>query len=259
MKHKPPEIRIKTLAEIDMEFFRQNKITLKGTAERPADDEMTDYIDLDFEMPNDRTECDKPQPNKRSRVKSRIIGAFFYTFLIIILAGAFFLVGGQDESGTPRHYAGFSVMRVLTRSMQSEIPQNSLIVTQRVDPDDLQVGDDITFLLDAETVVTHRIVTIYENHEGSNERAFQTQGTENIMPDHRLVIPDNIIGRVVWSNYIIGRVMTLIQDNLIISGTLAAMIIAFIASMRLIFGKKQEKANPNKKRKNITPKRLISE
>jgi len=170
---------------------------------------------------------------------SPVIGVLVYALMAFVVLGVFIINGIGDDAS--RDVFGFSAMRVLTRSMQSELPQDSLIITRRVDPDTLQVGDDISFFLDENTIVTHRIVAVHYNHEGSGERAFQTQGIENRMPDHQLVIPENIIGRVIFNNLTIGRIATIIQENLIISGILAVMIIGLFASMRMIFSKKPEK------------------
>jgi len=191
---------------------------------------------------------DSPKRSVYGRIwHSPVIGVLVYSLMALAVV-AVFLFNGSGE-GVPRDLFGFSAMRVLTRSMQSEIPQHSLIVTRRVDPNSLQVGDDITFFLDETTVVTHRIVTVYYDHEGSGERAFQTQGIENRMPDHQLVIPDNIIGRVVFNNLAIGRAFTFVQSNLLVSGILAAMILGLFVSMRMVFGGKTAKP----------PKQLITE
>jgi len=173
----------------------------------------------------------------RSLWHSNIVGIVMYSLMALVVA-AVFLLNGSGE-GAPRDLFGFSAMRVLTGSMQGEIPQNSLIITRRVDPNILQVGDDITFFLNEDTVVTHRIVTVHYDFENSAQRAFQTQGIENRMPDSDLVIPENIVGRVIFSNLTIGRAAYFIQENLLICGLLAALILGLFVSMRMIFGNKR--------------------
>ena len=227
---------VKSLAEIDASFWNDDRF-------REPEDIV--YFDFDAKIKElfgkYRSASEDSRP---TNAKSRISGILFYTTLALIVLGVFFFASGPGEAGAPRNFLGYSGMTVLTRSMQSEIPEDSLVITRRVDPNTLRVGDDITFFLDESTVVTHRIVTIYHDHEGSGERAFQTQGIENSIPDHQLVIPDNIIGRVIFSNLTIGRVFTILQDNLLIGGILATMVLGLFVSMNMIFKGKQEEFEP---------------
>ncbi|MCL2866053.1 MAG: hypothetical protein FWE25_11010, partial [Lachnospiraceae bacterium] len=105
----------------------------------------------------------KQDEQKSKDVKSHLGGIFFYLILIGIVVVVFFLTR-EEEAGIPRHIAGFSVMRVLTGSMQSEIPQHSFIITRQVDPQEIRVGDDITFLVSETRTMTHRVILIYEDY-----------------------------------------------------------------------------------------------
>ena len=102
-------------------------------------------------------------------------GTIFYLVLFSMLIGVFLITQSNNESDLPRHVGGFSIMRVLTRSMQSEIPQNSLIVVRRVDPNRLRIGDDITFMITEDRVNTHRIIEVIEYVEEFGGPAFRTQ------------------------------------------------------------------------------------
>ncbi|MCL2865550.1 MAG: signal peptidase I [Lachnospiraceae bacterium] len=168
----------------------------------------------------------KAQPQKRSG------GFLFYISLVVILVSVFFLTRGND-AGIPRHLMGFSVMRILTTSMQSELPQHSLIITRQVDPAEIQIGDDLTFMVDENTTFTHRVILIYENYLESGQRGFQTQGVENARPDSSIVRPENIIGRVVWHSFLIGRTMYFIREHVLLIGIFAALLIAFITTVKL--------------------------
>ena len=105
------------------------------------------------------------------------------------------------SDGAPRSLAGYSGMIVLTESMQSEIPKGSLVIAQQVDPETLQIGDDITYMANQTTSVTHRIVGINENYENTGQRAFQTQGIMNDQPDSQPVPAVNVVGKVVFHSY----------------------------------------------------------
>lgn len=94
--------------------------------------------------------------------------------LIVLVVSVAFLKGG--DSGAPKSLAGFSTFTVLTGSMQDEIPQGSLVITQQTDPRELKIGDDITYLSSPTTTVTHRIVGIIENYKDTGQRAFENAG-----------------------------------------------------------------------------------
>ncbi|MCL2865745.1 MAG: signal peptidase I, partial [Lachnospiraceae bacterium] len=169
--------------------------------------------------------------------KSWIGGMLFYGFLIAALVIVFF-VTREEEAGVPRHIAGFSAMRVLTGSMQSEIPQHSFIITRQVDPREIRVGDDITFMVSETRTVTHRVILIYEDYQDTGQRGFQTQGIENPTPDGEIVRPENIVGRVVWHNLFFGQVLHFIGEHVLVVGIFVALLIAFIGTMRIVFRRK---------------------
>ncbi|MCL2865265.1 MAG: signal peptidase I [Lachnospiraceae bacterium] len=178
-------------------------------------------------------EKEKNIQNKKARMR----GVLFYIFLVVILVAVFFLTR-EEAAGVPRHIAGLSAMRVLTGSMQSEIPRDALIVTRQVDPQEIRVGDDITFMVSETTTMTHRVVLIYEDYRDTGQRGFQTQGVENPSPDREIVRPENIVGRVVWHNLLLGRAMFFIRENVIAIGIFVALLIAFVAMMRIVLKRK---------------------
>ena len=89
------------------------------------------------------TEKEPDKPERTKKHAGKWIGDIaFYLFLIVLVVSAALLKGG--DSGAPKSLAGFSMFTVLTGSMQDEIPQGSLVITQQTDPSELKIGDDIT-------------------------------------------------------------------------------------------------------------------
>jgi len=184
------------------------------------------------EAPADTTAPNTDDGKKRSRTWTFIRGFLFYFTLAAIVFGAFLFSG--DPTGPPQDIAGFSAMTVLTRSMQSELPQHSLIVTHKVDPQRIQIGDDITFLTPNNSTITHRVIEILENHHNSGMRSFRTQGIENANPDTELVLAQNVIGRVIFHNLTIGRTVHLIRNNVLIAGIGLALLALVIVLTKLL-------------------------
>ena len=157
----------------------------------------------------------KPKHSAKSRPKKgragKIIGeVVFYGLLLLLIVAALFVRTTSD--GAPKSLAGYSGMIVLTESMQSEIPKGSLVIAQQVDPETLQIGDDITYMANQTTSVTHRIVGIIENYEGTGQRAFQTQGIMNSEPDKQMVPAANVVGKVVFHSETLGVVASFISS-----------------------------------------------
>ena len=107
---------------------------------------------------------------------------------------------------------GLQVYSVLSGSMEPEYPVGSLIYVKAVDYKELKVGDPITFLLDENTVVTHRIIEVLTDEEDPNTIRFFTQGDANGIPDAKSVHYKNIIGTPVFTIPYMGYVSNYIQN-----------------------------------------------
>jgi signal peptidase len=167
----------------------------------------------------------------------------FYLVLAMIVVAAFSMRG----DGAPRSLFGFSLFTVLTTSMQSEIPKDSLVLDRQVDPAGIQIGDDVTYLREADnSTVTHRVIGIYENYGDSGLRAFQTQGIENSEPDEDVVFSDNIVGKVIFHNYEIGAFLRYVQDNPLPVLLFAAILLGLAFTLRRLFGTPKEPKEPGK-------------
>lgn len=146
---------------------------------------------------------DTRQENKKE--KWSLADAFFYISLIVLVVAVLLVKSGGG--GAPVSVFGVSLQNVLTSSMQDEIPKDSLVVTFRTDPETLEIGDDITYLRDENTAITHRIVGIMEDYQGDGQRAFETQGIMNNEIDKYPVPAVNVVGKVIFHNYTMGLVM----------------------------------------------------
>lgn len=191
-------------------------------------------LEEEFTMP-------PPSTDRTARKKSRIVGFIFYTLVAAIVLGAYFFTG-DNSLAPPRPILGFAAMTVLTRSMQDEIPQESLIIIREVDPNAIQIGDDITFLVSDSVTVTHRVVDIFPNYADSGARGFQTQGVNNDRPDTDIVLAEAVLGRVIFHNLFLGRAVTIIRDFALLIAIFAVLLIALVTVIRMIFTK-DPKAN----------------
>ena len=111
---------------------------------------------------------------------------------------------------------GFSILRVLTGSMEPEIPENALLLVRKTDPETLKAGDVISFyspdpLLDG-ALNTHRILRV--EREGDRLQ-FITKGDANPAEDQQRVSEDSVVGKVVFVSTAIGKLVRLISNPLV--------------------------------------------
>ena len=106
---------------------------------------------------------------------------------------------------------GLQVFTVLSGSMEPTYHTGSLIYVKDVDPMELKSGDVITFLLDEDTVATHRIVEVVPDEEDASVIRFRTKGDANDAEDGSLVHYKNVIGSPVFTIPYLGYVANYIQ------------------------------------------------
>ena len=134
----------------------------------------------------------------------KILNSLTTIIVVMVVILAIMLVGVR--------LFGLQVYSVLSGSMEPEYPVGSLIYVKKVDYKELNVGDPITYLLDEDTVVTHRIIEVLIDEEDSNTIRFFTQGDANGIPDAKSVHYKNIIGTPVFTIPYMGYVSNYIQN-----------------------------------------------
>ncbi len=96
-------------------------------------------------------------------------------------------------------------LTVLSGSMEPTYDPGDVVIVREVDPDELKVGDVITFqpVSDDPQLTTHRIIEIAYGSEG---QSFVTQGDNNGAPDLEPVTAEQVKGEVWYSVPVVGYV-----------------------------------------------------
>ena len=121
--------------------------------------------------------------------------------LVVLLA--LLLVGAR--------IVGLQVFTVLSGSMEPTYHTGSLIYVKKVDPYTIREGQPITFMLDENTVATHRVVGIVSDEADASVIRFRTKGDANEAEDGSLVHYKNVIGTPVFTIPYLGYVADYIQ------------------------------------------------
>ena len=133
---------------------------------------------------------------------------------------------------------GYQVFNVVSGSMEPTYSVGDLIYVKEVDPELIQVGDPITFVLNEDLVVaTHRVIEI----DGENRR-FYTKGDANDTADAAPVHYNNVIGVPKLRIPLLGYVSNYIQHppGSYIAVAIGALLIAAVFLPDLL--KKENKA-----------------
>lgn len=119
--------------------------------------------------------------------------------VVLVILMAILLVGLR--------LVGLQTYTVLSGSMEPTYPVGALLYVREVEPEEVEVGQPITFVLnEALVVATHRVVEI----DAENQH-FYTKGDANDAPDASPVHFNNLIGVPVFSIPYLGYISNFIQ------------------------------------------------
>ena len=145
--------------------------------------------------------------------------------LVVLLA--LLLVGAR--------VVGLQVFTVLSGSMEPTYHTGSLIYVKKVDPYTIKEGQPITFMLDENTVATHRVVGIVPDEEDPTVIRFRTKGDANEAEDGSLVHYKNVIGTPVFSIPKLGYLANYIQHPpgtyVAVSAGAAVLLLMFLPEL----------------------------
>ena len=125
---------------------------------------------------------------------------------------------------------GLQVFTVLSGSMEPAYHTGSLIYVKDVDPAEIKAGQVITFMLNENTVATHRVVEVVPDEADTSVIRFRTKGDANDTVDGSLVHYKNVIGTPVFTIPYLGYIANYIQKppGLYIAISIGAIILLLV-------------------------------
>ena len=139
---------------------------------------------------------------------SNIFKVASYCVFGLIIALSLFVLALRFVGETPSIF-GYSFYYVLTESMEPEINAGDLILCKQVEPDQLKVGDTITYLGEKGElrgkVITHKIIEI-------NGDSFVTQGVANNVADPA-INSSQILAKYVATIPLAGALFSIINSK----------------------------------------------
>lgn len=132
---------------------------------------------------------------------------------------------------------GYRAIIVIGGSAEPDIHYHSIIVTAKYKPEDLKIGDYVTFTNSGQVNTTHKIVSIdlendiivcRGNQYNQETGQYEEQNTEQVIKYK------NIIGKVIYTNYILGTTIWTIRSNMfVLVGLLACIMLLLIVKEQM--------------------------
>ena len=146
---------------------------------------------------------------------------------------------------------GLQVFSVLSGSMEPTYHTGSLIYVKDVDYTRLKAGDVITFMVNEDTIATHRIVEVVPDEEDPGVLRYRTKGDANEAEDGSLVHYKNVIGTPVFTIPKLGYFASYIQHPpgtyVAISAGAFILLLLFLPELIGAIIGKDEKPKPPEK------------
>lgn len=162
--------------------------------------------------------------NKYFQIPYKIIKTII--FLVLICYLAFIII--QRVSGNQSVF-GYRLFSVATGSMVPDYNIDDVLAIKDVNPDELQVGDDITYLGNKQDVngriVTHRIISIEEKN---GKKEYVTKGINNSVEDPTIEA-NQIYGKVI------GKVPIITEINHIVKNQYGFFFLIFLPLVIVVF------------------------
>ena len=197
---------------------------------------------------------------KKKRISSEndkmgltILGVFLCAILIpLLFCNISLIIQGYQNPNVVPGIKGYKPMMVLTDSMAPTIKSGDLIIIKEIDPNNLKVGDIITFFDPAgngQSTVTHTIKSICTEN---GKLMFETQGDNNNAPDRLLVESEAVVGVYLFRLPMIASVAMFMQ-------TVPGLILCIFAPLGIFIWRDLRRRRLYEKEYNSKTQALIAE
>ena len=146
---------------------------------------------------------------------------------------------------------GLQVFTVLSGSMEPTYHTGALIYVKEVDYKEIEPGQVITFMLDEDTIATHRVVEVVPDNEDPSVLRYKTKGDANDAEDGSLVHYKNVLGSPVFTIPYLGYLANFIQHppGMYIAISVGAILLILVFLPDILFDDEEEKEKSKKEKK----------
>ena len=135
---------------------------------------------------------------KVARAAKKVCGALWWVALAVLAAVMFSIIGAKMQGKVPR-ILGYSVVKIISGSMEDTIPEGTYILVKKIAPEDVKRDDVICFYSSDPAISglpnTHRVVK--DPIITDNGIEYVTMGDANAGEDKYTAKGEDLIGRYV--------------------------------------------------------------
>ena len=188
----------------------------------------------------------------------KIIAGILWWSLTAIVVIVIFTIMSAKLKGEVPYFFGYSVMNIVSGSMEDTIPEGSYILVKKTDPEEIRKGDIICFYSDDPAIKgypnTHTVVE--DPIQGENGLEFVTKGDANPLKDTETAKGDKLIGRYVTNLNLLTSFSKALEGNgiIVISIVLLGLCAAFMIATAFIKTSAKDSNDDSEEKINDDPK-----
>lgn len=190
---------------------------------------------------NDEPKIDNTARTQTQRKTGNRLLSFIWNILVKLVTIAIIFISiiivVQKVTNNQEAFLGFRIFRVQTGSMTPKYQVGDVILVKEVNPDSIQIGDDVTYQGKVGSMkgmlVTHRVIDI---EEVDGKRIFHTKGIANNSEDP--VVSEEQINGVVQTKMYILSLICMLLNNKYVFYFCGILPLTIYVAFRLFRGKK---------------------
>ena len=132
----------------------------------------------------------------------KIVFKILYQILIIMCVLLIAIIVFQKITDSNRSIGGYRIFRVITGSMEPEYDIGQVVISKQIDPNDINVGDDIVYLGTYGEyngkIIMHEVVAIDKDENGNLN--FHAKGLHSSSVEDPQIKPHQIYGIVKFKS-----------------------------------------------------------
>ena len=156
-----------------------------------------------------KTEINKNK-SRKNVLKTVLSKILYIMFLIMVIYNIIFLINSTITKKDYLSIFGISINTMNSDKMKPEIFKNSIIISKTVESNELEVGDNITYVVSNEIITSKIVNIIYKD----NEEKYITKYIQTYYPNNEEISINMIIGKEVLSIMGLGFIVKVAQSKI---------------------------------------------
>ena len=175
-------------------------------------------------------------------IKFLFIKLLYIIIIPIIIYDIILIVQSIVKPNVTPSIFGIKTFTIISSSMEPTFKIDDIIFVKKIDENQLQIGDIISFIQDKD-IITHRIEKIEKNGSGL---VFITKGDANSTTDINKVKLSQIEGKYIFKISKVGKIFAILKNKVVFIIVTIILIICYIMEKNKISKKIERKEKREK-------------